>query len=1200
MKKLFAVSFFLLSSLVICQVSANSRDSLYVFKFPVGQDGFYSLYRDNGKELARLYGIIEQHKSAILNGEIPIYVNGYCQSLASEKDNLRTAKVRANRVKTELIIGKGIKENHFVTKTLVGTFDGSQDGVTVALLVKEKAVEVAEVPTKQPEPVVVKTEEPQQTAPMEPVDAPKPAEQAQPIAQQPQQAEQPKQATPPQTVKQTKTIETPVAGMVAGEVIEADTDDPLAGVIVRKKGTSIATVTDENGMFKINAKAGEILEFSMMSFQKTEKKITANQQKMTIKMRLDATMLKEVEVVNAGIINHNRQGFTGAAAQYTTEDLKNVGNTNVLQSLKSLDPAFVIVENLEVGSDPNALPNIEIRGQTSFAALQDDASAASSNLPLFILDGFEATLEEFNDLDINRVASVTILKDAGSTAIYGSKGANGVIVIETIRPKAGQLFLSYSGDYQIATPDLSVYNMMNAEEKLKFELYAGRYTTSLSDQNLYYEKLRDIKSGVDTYWLSVPVQVAFSQNHSVTLSGGSNDLQYSVGVNYKNNVGVMKDENHDAFGGNVRLIYRGIKGLSVQNNLYVTGSNGHAGSWGSFENFVNANPYYSKTYEDGTIPKYLDSYSTVLTTFTSVNPLYNAQLFSRTDNNAIIVTNTTSIDWTVFKGLLIRGGLSLRSSNGHGVSFLDPRNSSFDNYTYDKKGSYSSTHSNSWSYNANVSANYMQSFDAHNFTLILRSNIEDQHSESESLSVVGFPEGSKGYPTQAFSYPEGQRPGYSSRVTRNLGALGAFNYNYNWRYLFDFTYNLDGSTNFGSKRRFQPFWSTGVGWNIHREPFVKSHAPWLDELKLRATYGINGNMSGSFVTTSIYEYQNGSNFFGQSSAMTQKGNQYLEWQIVKNISGGVDLSLLNNDLRVNMDVYKKLADPLVISLRQQASSGVATYTANMGYLQTVGYEFRANYNIINNKRKNLLLGIRLTGGYAYSTYGGFGNALAELNAKAQSGGVTSLASLSHYQDGTSPNDLWAVRSLGIDPATGREIFLTKNGERTYDYSSDDQIIIANTRPDIQGTIGLNFRYKKLQFNTNLRYYLGAYRYNSAVYTKVENISSQNIVFNQDRRALYDRWKEVGDIAQYRSVTILTTTTTPVSSRFIQKDNYLRGESFRLSWNFTGDKWLKTFGMEDLTVGISMVDFFNLYSIKIERGITDPFQRSISLNVSTRF
>lgn len=245
---------------------------------------------------------------------------------------------------------------------------------------------------------------------------------------------------------------------IRGQVVD-DRKQPLPGVTVVVKGTSVGTATDTAGCFTLTMPVMKdlVLVFSFIGMETQEIKYTGQKE---IKITLMPDMTEMEEVVVTGIFERKAESFTGSTSTYKTEDLKMIGSQNVLQSLKTLDPSFHITPNNEFGSDPNRLPDIDIRGKSSVVNLKEEYSV-DPNQPLFILDGFEVSLQTIVDLNMERVASVTILKDAASTAIYGSKAANGVVVIETKRPQAGQLRLSYNGDFSVSIPDLSDYNMMN-------------------------------------------------------------------------------------------------------------------------------------------------------------------------------------------------------------------------------------------------------------------------------------------------------------------------------------------------------------------------------------------------------------------------------------------------------------------------------------------------------------------------------------------------------------------------------------------------------------------------------------------------------------------------------------------------------------------------------------------------------------------
>ena len=240
---------------------------------------------------------------------------------------------------------------------------------------------------------------------------------------------------------------------------------PLPGVAVQVKGTSQGTTTDADGEYYIMVKGVEkpVLVFSFIGMETQEVPFEKGKHRINVTLKESQQVMDEVVVT--GIFNRNKESFTGSATTFKAGELKLVGNQNVLQSLKTLDPSFAIIENDTYGSDPNRLPDVEVRGKTSIVGLTEE-NFVNPNQPLFILDGFESTLSAVNDLDMDRVASITILKDAAATAIYGSKAANGVIVVETKKPEPGQLRVNYNGNFSITYADLTDYNLMNSAFRL--------------------------------------------------------------------------------------------------------------------------------------------------------------------------------------------------------------------------------------------------------------------------------------------------------------------------------------------------------------------------------------------------------------------------------------------------------------------------------------------------------------------------------------------------------------------------------------------------------------------------------------------------------------------------------------------------------------------------------------------------------------
>ena len=401
---------------------------------------------------------------------------------------------------------------------------------------------------------------------------------------------------------------------VKGKVVD-EKKQPLPGVTVLLKGTTLGVTTGGEGDFSIvitdTTKAELVFSFIGMVSQTIPYK-SIPKGEWTIVLKDDVQEMDEVVVT--GIYSRKKESFTGSSTTYTAKELKTIGNQNVLQSLKTMDPSFAIVENNQFGSDPNRLPDINVRGKTSVIGLTQEYEV-DPNQPLFILDGFETTLKTISDLSMDRVQSITVLKDAAATAIYGSKAANGVVVVETKAPAPGTLRLTYNGNLNLSFADLSDYNLMNSKEKLDFERLAGYYgdldangeIVSEYDQRLYYQRLAEVKRGVDTYWMSEPLRFATSHSHNLFAEGGDDRMRYGLGFSYNKTQGVMKGSDRDVINGNVQLLYR-YKSLSFKNYLNLDYSMSSREKV-TFSKFSQANPYHRKKNEDGVVEQVLEIYT---------------------------------------------------------------------------------------------------------------------------------------------------------------------------------------------------------------------------------------------------------------------------------------------------------------------------------------------------------------------------------------------------------------------------------------------------------------------------------------------------------------------------------------------------------------------------------------------------------------
>ena len=985
-----------------------------------------------------------------------------------------------------------------------------------------------------------------------------------------------------------------------GVVVDGETGETLIGVSIRVSGTDIVAVTDIDGAYSLVVPAGKAcrVTFSYVGFETVTRELASDGTGDFKRVVMQPASNKMSEVVVTGIYQRKKESFTGSAATFEGPELKKIGVQNVLQSLKTLDPSFKIADNIQFGSDPNRMPDIEIRGKSSIMGLKEEYGT-DPNQPLFILDGFETDLQTVSDLNMNRVASVTLLKDAASTAIYGSKAANGVVVIETVKPEKGRLRLSYKGDFSVTMADLTDYNLMNAGEKLRFESLAGLYTDltgspleQLRLDNLYNERLKEVMRGVDTYWLSEPLRTGFTQKHNVYAEGGEEKIRYGLGVSYGNTRGVMKGSGRQTLSGNLDLIYRTGK-FQFSNKLtldYLKTENPVV----SFSEYAMANPYYRKYNADGGIDKYLyvpenEDESPV------PNPLYNASLNNYDRGDEFGFTNNLIAEWFATTDLRARAKFGLTRTSATAEQRLSPLHSDFDSMGDTEKGSYDHSVTDTWKYEGDLSVTYGRLFgEEHMVNLVAGFNFSNTSSTMNGYSATGFTEDQFGAPSFANGYPEGGKPSYSESTTRAASFYLNGGYAYDNRYLLDVNYRRDGASMFGASHRWRDTWSVGVGWNIHKERFMEG-TDFFQLLKLRASAGNPGNQNFSaYQAFTTYAF-NGwmTNVFGAGVLISALGNPDLQWQNTLNYTVGADVAMWDNRLGLTLDVFRKVTDPLLAVITTPGSVGVKSVAMNAGQQRTDGLEATLRVMPIHNVRKGISWTISLNARTYKSRYDHIGNSLSALNKEGQA----SVTGTTRYYDGGSPTAIWAVRSAGIDPATGQELFIKKDGSYSFEYDVNDEVVVGDTQPKLEGVLGTTFYYRGFSLGAYFRYQLGGQIFNTDLYNKVENIDLTDINYNQDRRALYDRWSVPGQEARFKGISLVQRTDK--SSRFVMDENTFAGESFNVGYEFT-QPFIKKAGLSSLTLQAYMNDIFRVSSVKAERGIDYPFARSVSFSISAVF
>ena len=994
---------------------------------------------------------------------------------------------------------------------------------------------------------------------------------------------------------------------VKGTVYD-ETGEPFPGVVVINRKLKLVSTTDANGRFQLDrVPVNAVLTVEMMSYKSQEIRVADLKKELKIYLEPDTQVLEESVVT--GIFTRRKDSFTGSVQSMTSDDIKRVSNSNVVESLKNLDPSLMILDNLEAGSNPNVMATMQLRGASTLAAETSNLKSnflAKANQPLFILDGFETTLEKVTDMDMNRVQSITILKDASAKAIYGSKGANGVIVIETKALTNDKSRVTYNGSLSIEAPDLTSYNLCNSLEKLDVERREGYYVNGDSFETvarlaLYNERLKKALEGQDTYWLSKPLRLGIGQKHSIGIELGSKELKALATFSYNDTQGAMKGSFRDVVSGNVNVAYR-RGGWTFRNIMGVSHMNSSESPWGIFGEYAALNPYLTPYDEEGKLKKVLQTkdytYNGIKTSFLLVtNPMYNATIGTTDTSQYLAISDNFYAEYQFLKFLRMVARFGIDSQKTRTDEFKPGQHTDFyDTNEILRRGTYEQSNGSYTTYSGDVSAQLNHNIAGkHDLFATVDWSISQTHYEEIVNYTEGFPNSNMKSITFARQYATDRVPTGSDGLNRNLGALATAGYSYDNRYMADATLKGSASSVFGTKNHWGIFWSAGLAWNLHNERWMKDNIPWITQLKIRSSVGSSGNQNyTSNVALPVYTYYSSAYYNGfTGAALSNMANPELGWEEKMDYNVGLDFR--TRSVNVILDAYIADTQNLVFSRTILPSTGFAYTNDNLGKVRNKGLEASVSWTFWRKGSSY----VSLFGKTAIND-----NRVLEISevlkayneqqqARAKEVGMNDP--VIQYYDGMPLHSIWAVRSLGISSDQGDEIFLNRNGQITTEWNPADLVNCGSSDPLFNGNFGVTGEIKGFGFSLTTTFYGGGYLYNSTLLNKVENTTLET---NVDRRVFSGRWAKAGDIAPFKAMKGVNAVTK-ATTRFVQRNDVLNLSSATLYYEFPL-KLISGLKLSRLRLSLYTNDIYTFSSIEIERGTSYPYARKFSFSVNASF
>lgn len=904
-----------------------------------------------------------------------------------------------------------------------------------------------------------------------------------------------------------------------GQVIDATTGEPVIGVNVLVKGTTNGTITDIDGKYELNAPAGAILQISFIGYKTVE--IAATTSEQTIKLHEDTEMLDEVVVVGYGV--QKKESLTGAMSTLKENRLKDVTTPTVENMLNGKVSGVYVAPG---SGQPGSNGAVQIRGR---------ATLSGSTSPLWVIDGVIVG-EDPGVLNPSDIENMTILKDAASTAIYGSQGANGVIIVTTKMGKSEKMKINASVKLGVSTMTNGKMEVMNGAELYDY------YASFPNQEDIKFSRWNPELRNANFDWGELASQAGFTQDYNISLSGGNEKMSSYFSLGYYSEEGTVKGYKYDRYSFRYRSNYKPFSWLTIKPNISGSMKNTDDSQYDYTAKYTMF-PWDSPYDEDGNLVP--DRYSGWVDS-SDLNYLNSISYGNHTARKTYEFSGNFDFDIKITDWLTFTSVNNYRWTGYFQSTYTDPRTDSASGV----QGRVEEEQTNNIQRYTNQYLTFNKMFGKHSVQALLAYEFMDTSAKVINAKGTGIVSGFE--VLDATATPEEVGGNLTEWAKQSVFAKA--NYTYDNRYLAEVSLRRDGASNFGDDKKYGNFFSISGGWNINREKWFK--ADWVDVLKLRASYGSVGNIPYSkYPQYGLYSVS--SNYNGIPAILiSQVGNKDLTWEQTYTAGVGIDANFFNNRLRFVFDYYNKYTSNILYQVPVSGLTGITSRWQNVGEMRNSGIEITIGGDII--RTKDWLWSLDLNMGYNKNKLEKLYGDDPNMMIIGGGGNDTTIAGAAEkvLKVGYSTDRYYLREWAGVDPKNGAPLWYKNDGsgETTSNYSEAKQVMTEATSPKLFGGFNTSLTWKNIDLNASFGFSLGGKIYN---YSRQE-YDSDGAYTDRNQMKLIDgwsRWEKEGDIATHPAASYGNkSNSNKASTRYLEDGDYLKLRSLSIGYNLNLSKY----------------------------------------------